>query len=389
MFDIKIEQKELMDILTVISSTGKEAGSCISMTCDKSGILEMYTTTGIEFSKISVAVASNSKTADTAPYVNFGRFKNIIATIPPTEQVSLKSNGNDLTINFQNKRQPIKLTGMTQKIMSLPGTTGYTNQVYIPISFAKEILDEATAIINDSESAPLFNCVKIDTNNGDVCVTGLDVQTKRMFKHEYKSPYVQPQASYLIEASKLKKALKMFCNYTDLMIEENNAAIHIQGHSPATNTLIPNVTSADFYMRKISGVFPSNIKSSIDQGAVEFCEVDKEDILNVLIRANAVEDKTIGNGTITFDVVDDTITITNGSAYGMVEDSILMNNKVQNQIHCNFKYEALQQILRAIPSDLIEIGSMKNYKSHFIVRMAGNNEVSYTIPEMVIGQQTP
>lgn len=395
MFDITIEQSVLMKALEFLEPTvGKNANAlgdnCISMRTTGNGSMEMYTTNTVEFTKLETIVAMGGNTVDTAPYVDFKRFKGIIASIPANEMISIKENINDLLINYALKRVPVKLVGCNNGMLPLPNNQFPSNtMITIPKDYVAYAIDQVSSIIIDSDSAPLYNCVRIAANGLSVDFTAVDTTNKRTFVKSIINTQNNPVSDVLIEVSKFKKSLKIFEDYQDLDMYMDNTMIRVDGvsmlsHTPKTKGMISGVT---YYTRRLTGAFPPNIKQNFTPLPVEFCEINKEEIMNCIARVKALEDKTSA-GQIGFEVTGNNCIITMSSAYGNVEDNITMENTVSHSFKTMFKHQSLSDIMKVISTDTFEIGSLPNHPANYVVKCKGSNELMFTIPTMVsAGQQ--
>ena len=394
MFDVTIEQKVLMKALEYLEPTvGKNSNSlgdnCISMRTTGNGSLEMYTTNTIEFTKLEAIVGTGGNTQEQAPLVDFKRFKAIIGSIPQNEHVSLKASVNDLLINFSLKPTPVKLVGCVNGMLPLPSTSTATDLLTIPKSLIEEALNCACGIITDSTSAPIYNCVRIATSGINVEVTGLDFSGKRTFVKTGVATNNNPTGSVLVEASKLKKAMKIYEDFYEMEFNMSNSIVAINGTDPVPQwqqKTVGMITDIVYIARRINGVYPVNIAQNFVPAPIEFSEINKEEVLNAIARVKAIEDKTVSNDTIQFEVVGNTATISLSSAYGNVEDKIVAENTINSQLTGVFKYAHLSDIMKSINGDTFEFGVLPNHPAHYVIKSKGSNDVMFTIAG-VVGQQ--
>lgn len=400
MFDISIEQKDLMKALqylepTVGKNTNNLGDNCLSMRTTGNGSVEMYTTNTVEFTKLEAIVAVGGNTQDTAPYVDFKRFKTIISSIPENEIVSLKANVNDLLINFALKKTPIKLVGCVNGMISLP-----TNQfpsssmVTVPKQLIEFATEDACSIITDNSSSPIYNCMRIYTTGMDVEITALDVTNKRTFVRSGTATNNNPTQEILIEANKFKKSLKLFEDYNELefCMDQNMICVTandmVSSWQQKTRGMITGIT---YWARRLSGVFPTNIKASFSPMPTEFSEIDIKEVVDCFTRVKAIEDKTVNNGIIGFEINGNNAIITMNSAYGDIEDCITTENTVSKSFKTNFKYESFNQIMNACDNGNLtfEIAELPSRANNYIVRSKGVNNVMFTLPGMVNTTATP
>ena len=397
MFDISIEQKVLAKALEYLESTvGKNStglgDNCLAMSTTGNGSIEMYTTNTVEFTKLEAIVAVGGNTQETAPYVDFKRFKAIISSIPANEVVSIKASVNDILINFALKKTPIKLVGCNNGMMPLP-TNQFPNasMVMVPKQFIKQATENVCSIVVDSASTPIYNCMRIFTSAMGVEVTALDMTNKRTFAQTGMTTCNNPQQEVLLEASKFKKALKIFEDFNELefymdqtMVRVDGADI-VQSWQQKTQGMISNIS---YFARRLTGAFPSNIKANFSTMPVEFCELNKEELNNCFTRIKAIEDQTNG-GIIGFEVRGNTATVTLNSVYGNIEDSIAAENTVSNSFKTMFKHESLSDIMKVIDNNTLEIGVLPNHPTNYVIKSRGSNDILFTVPGMVGSSATP
>lgn len=396
MFDITIEQKTLMKALEYLEPTvGKNANNlgdnCVSMRTTGSGSVEMYTTNTLEFTKLEAIVSNGGNTQEQAPLVDFKRFKSIIGSIPSNEHVSLQANVNDLLINFSLKPTPIQLVGCNNGMLPLPTPTFGSNPMIIPKMLMAEALGCACSIITDNASAPLYNCMRIATDGINVEITGLDYLGKRTFAKTGVATSNNAPMDVLIEASKLKKSMKIYEDFAELELNMNQNIIRIDGadivsqYQQKTGGMI---TGISYFARRVNGVYPVNIAQNFAPAPTEFSEINKEELLNSIARAKALEDSTSQN-TIRFEVTGNNVIVALNSAYGNIEDSITAENSVTKQIASVFKYEHLSDIMKVINTDTFEIGVLPNHPAYYVIKTKGSNDVQFMIAGVVGQNATP
>lgn len=391
MFDITIEQSVLAKALEYLEPTVGKGNSnlgenCISMMTTGNGSIKMYTTNSVEFTELEAIVSFGGNTQEQAPYVDFKRFAAIIKSIPANEVVSIKANVNDLMINFALKKTPIKLVGDSNGMIPLP-TNQFpsTGAMTIPKQLLGDALNNVCTIITDSVATPIYNCMRIFTDQTNVEITALDMTGKRTFVQSGLATGMNPTADILIEASKLKKSFKIFEDYTEIEMVMDNNMIRISGDVPVNNYSQKSkgmITDIIYYARRLNGSYPTNIKSTFNPLPTEFSEISKEELLNSLSRVKALEDSSTG-GNIGFEVNGGTAVITTTSAYGNLEDSITAENTISSSFKTTFKYASLSDIMKVINTNSFEIGVLPNHPSNYVIKAKGNVDVMFTIPGIV------
>lgn len=391
MFDITIEQSVLAKALEYLEPTvGKGNGNlgenCISMATTGNGSIEMYTTNSIEFTKLEAIVSFGGNTVEQAPYVDFKRFAAIVKTIPANEVISIKANVNDLMINFSLKKTPIKLVGDSNGMIPLPNNQFPSSGIMvIPQALLKDALDNVCSIITDSVSTPIYNCMRIATDQANVEITALDMSGKRTFAQTGLATGSNPTTDILIEASKLKKSFKIFEDYTEIEMSMDNNMIRINGDVPVSSYVQKTkgmITEISYYARRLNGSYPANIRSTFNPLPTEFSEINKEELLNSISRVKALEDNSTG-GNIGFEVNGNTAVITVSSAYGNLEDNITTENTISSSFKTTFKYASLSDIMKVINANSFEIGVLPNHPSNYVIRAKGSTDVMFTVPGIV------
>ena len=391
MFDITIEQSVLAKALEYLEPTvGKGNGNlgenCISMATTGNGSIEMYTTNSIEFTKLEAIVSFGGNTVEQAPYVDFKRFAAIVKTIPANEVISIKANVNDLMINFSLKKTPIKLVGDSNGMIPLPNNQFPSSGVMvIPQALLKDALDNVCSIITDSVSTPIYNCMRIATDQANVEITALDMSGKRTFAQTGLATGSNPTTDILIEASKLKKSFKIFEDYTEIEMSMDNNMIRINGDVPVSGYAQKAkgmITEISYYARRLNGSYPANIRSTFNPLPTEFSEISKEELLNSISRVKALEDNSTG-GNIGFEVNGNTAVIAVSSAYGNLEDNITTENTISSSFKTTFKYASLSDIMKVINANSFEIGVLPNHPSNYVIRAKGSTDVMFTVPGIV------
>lgn len=399
MFDISIEQPVLAEALNCLEGTvGKASGqanvgqNCISMETNGKGAVTLYTTNTVEFAKIDAIVSIGGNTQEKAPFVDFKRFAAIIRSIPANEVITIKQQVNDLLINFSLKKTPIKLVGDTNGMLPLPNNTFPNSGILIPIPVIQSALDGVCAIVEESVSAPIYNCMRIYANSMEVEVTALDMVNKRTFVYTGKANTTNPSADVLVEAGKLKKNMKLFTNYNELMLYMDQNMIRIDGEDPkSTYAQKANgmLSECSYFCRRLNGGFPTNIKASFANLPAEFCEMNRAELLSSLQRVKAIEDSNSG-GTIGFEVNGQNIVITTTSQYGNIEDDIQAENTISKSFKAHFKHAVLSDIMKVVDEDVFEIASMPAHPANYIIRGKTTPDRMFTISTLAMaGGQTP
>lgn len=346
MFNIQIAKKDLAEALSYVESTvgnnSQNLGDdCVSIKDLANNTLEIYTTNGVEFTKVKVILTSGSSSKiERMPYVNFKRFKSMIDSIPDNEYVAIKATVNDIEINYGTRKKPLKLTGSTNGIIPLPQVTG--NTLTINKKIFEQGLSQACSIIKDGNTSALTNCIRVHTDAFNVEITAIDIKDNRMFIHKAVNTESN-NGDVVIEANKFKKAFKAFTDFNDLEFECGQSVTVVSGTDPVTPSQM--IVGVSYYSRVLAGNYPTNV-STMFNNVTEYAVVNKDELKSSLTRINAIEDNTIGSGTMDLHIDKDVVNITKTSQYGIVEDSFNLENEISSPIIETFKAKPLAEVLK-------------------------------------------
>lgn len=396
MFDISIEQPVLMKALEYLGPTvGKNANglgdNCVSMKGTGKGSIDMYTTNTIESTKLEAIVSMGGNGTDQAPYVDYARFKAIIASIPANEVIGLKASVNDLLISFGTSNKPLRLVGCNTGMLGLPNNQFPQTGTRIPKPLVQDALNNACSVISDSASTPIYNCLRFYTSAMDVEITALDVNCKRTFVQYGKATSNNPQNEILIEASKLKKSMKLFEDYNELDFYMDQYLIMVEAADPIamvsmkTKGMIGNIT---YYCRRLNGSFPANIAANFSPGPREFVEINKAELLECFARVKAIEDQTTSN-MIDFEINGGEVIISMTSTHGVINENVQAVKPATTGWKTVFKYPNLSDILKVMTVDTFEIGVLPSHPNNYVVRATGQSDVMFTVPSMTSNANTP
>ena len=400
MFSIQIAKKDLAEALSYVESTvgnnSQNLGDdCISLTDLGNNILEIYTTNGIEFSKINVVLTSGSSgTQEKMPYVNFKRFKTMIDSIPDNEYVSIKATVNDIEINYGTRKKALKLTGSTNGMIQLP-TNINGNTLTINKSIIDKGLAGACSIIKDDGSSSLNNCIRIFTSAFGVEITAVDIKNNRMFVHNGTTTESN-NGEVLIEAQKFKKAFKLFTGFNDLEFECGTNVVRVAGTDIVSSSQM--IVEAEYYARTLAGNYPKNV-SAMFNNVPEYCVMNKDELKASLTRINAIEDTTIGSGTMELSIGKNLVNIVKRSQYGTVEDSFNAENEIGYKIKDTFKAKPLAEVLKNFTDNgtygspnTFEFGQSNNNgnsANYYILKETGSTGSMFLITGTTVSSNNP
>jgi hypothetical protein len=373
MFHIQVAQKDLAFALSAVSSTvGKNSQNlgddCVSITDLGTNTIEVYTTNGIEFSKVNVILAMGcAGSIERMPYVNFKRFKAMIDSISENEYVSIKANVNDIEITYGTRQKPLKLTGSVNGMIPLPTCNG--SSMTIDRNIIETAIKKACTIIKDDSANPIQSCIRIYTDRFNVEITAVDVKNNRMFLHKSLSSDSNNTNSVLLEANKFNKALNGFTNFKDIEFEFDNNIVVATGKDSSGSM----ISEFSYYSRTIAGNYPTNISKMFDN-VTEYAVVNKDELKSSLIRINAIEDTSSNNDTMNININSNRIDIVKTSQYGVVEDSISLENEISSPINDTFKAKPFADILKNFTDNgsygspnTFEIGKNNNGKNNYYI----------------------
>ena len=409
MFEVVILQETLKTVLDYLSPTvGKNSQNlgddCISLETTDTGSCILYTTNTFESTVIEV-ICSNSTKAATAPYVNFKRFKGIIESIPSNEYITIKEGPNQLLITFSMRKTPIVINASNNGMIQMPAivNTLPSQMIDFPVEFFNQIITKGASIINDSPTVQIMNCIKITVGNPEVTAEAIDVTSKRTFMMTDTFGLCGKPETFLIEASKMAKSLKLFEDFTDFEIGHDNSFIVIKGgNRPAIyNRKHQNVSNdiidVSYVLRQLSGAFP-NVSQyySATYQPVEYITVNKSDIINSISRIKALGDDTSLQRGISIKADKNEFSVSFNSQYGQLDDPIDVLNGIKGSFSMIFNHKEFEEILKNIPADYIDIGLMTGSTGNFIIK--GNSTTiggaytgtdRFTMISKAVQQQTP
>jgi len=391
---------------TVGKNSHNLGDDCISMTSSDTGSCSFYTTNTNEFTFLEL-VCSNKTQQAQAPYVNFKRFKGIIASIAPTEYITIKEGApNEIWISFSMRKTPIKLQGNTNGMIQLPNIATNLPPVMteIPLSFFSNIITKASTIIQESNTVPILNCVKLSIGNPEVTAEAIDVASKRTFMMKDSFGTSANPVEFYIEAGKMASSIRLFEDFTDVEAATDGSVTVLKGgtrpalynrkHGTASNDIL----SVMYFMRSISGTFPSVSQYySNAYYPLEFISVSKEDLINSIARIKAIGDDTSFSSGIMIKADKKEFNMSFSSQYGNLEDSVDVYNTLNTPINMLFNHKQFEEVIRCIDTEYIDIGLMQQTQSNFVVKAsnAGNTGQPYSgtdvfsILSLNMQQQTP
>lgn len=395
MFKISIEQSVLSKALEYLEPTvGKNTSglndNCISMKTTGNGSVELYTTNTIEYTSVEAIISSGCNTKYQCPLVDFKRFKAIINSISSSDIVVIEDVGNGSNLiaintvsNIANNKKPVKLCCSSSTMLSLPSNFISNNMIKasVPKAFALDVLNNACSIIDDSSSAPIYGCVRFYTDGMKIEATVIDFFRKRMFVQDGLSTVNNGNVEFLVEASKLKKSMKLFEDFNEMDFSMDTSTIVIQASDPVSQRQSKSkgmITGINYFCRRLSGAFPKNIKQSFYPLPPSFIELNKQDVISCINRIKAVEDSSSTN-LITISTNANSVKFYVLSTLGCVDEDIVSLSPIASSFNSMIKYTDLIDILKTINTPTFEIGLSPSNQNNYIIRAPQQQTVMFTI----------
>ncbi len=397
MFDVTVEQPMLYKALEYLEPTvGKNAHGlndhCLYMQTTTAGSMEMYTTNSVEYTALELIVGTASTGVSNAPCVDFKRFKTIIGSIPVGCMVKIVANVDDLIISFGTPAKKIKLVGCNGNMIPLPNSNfTVDDNVSIPKDALSQALTKVCAIVSDNETNPIYNCMRIATDDLDIEFTALDIACKRTFVSKAKATGSNKGQVVLLEASKMKRSLKLFEDYNEIVVAMNGNLILVQADDPVAQLSMKTkgmITNIRYYCRRLSGNFPSNIAKNFTPAPQEFMEVSTNEFLNCCRRVKAIEDKTSG-GIIHVKTQGEDLNVSMKTTQGFVNEDVITIHNPAVSFDTNFKYTNLTDIVKSFTTTTFQIAVLPSYPMNYVIRATGDLNTMYTVPSMNVTQTSP
>lgn len=332
MFLVSVEQYKLMAALNMLKNTvGNNSqgvgDDCISMETDaNSSVLRMYTTNSVEYTYVEINV-SMANPNEKAPYVNFSRLKAIIESIDRSNMVKISATGaNTIHIStsaFSSNNKGIMVMGNNNGFLPLPNTANLPMEEYIIQARPfKTALMSAKCIISKSESMPTLNCMNVGIGTGQITYLAMN-RTGQIYIQEHSChTYSQRTAPLLINPENVVKIKQLIELCPDIIVRDyGNKFITIEPDLTSTS-MNYSFNNFVYYSSVYAGTFPTQIATQVSPG-VSAKITDIKDVVEVLIRAKAIYDKTnvISNG-IHISLGKQKINFKMSSSYGEIDEDV-------------------------------------------------------------------
>ena len=139
-----------------------------------------------------------------------------------------------------------------------------------------------------------------------------------------------------------------------------------------------------YYSARLNGTFPNNIKQNMLPLPNEYAQLSKQDIVDTITRIKAINNGCV-NHVVTLSGTTKSINAMVSSIYGSMEDHIETSNTLSTPIPQNtFNYDSLNDIIKTIQGDFIEIGILPNHTDSLIIKKFGDDSVLYTLPSIIV-----
>lgn len=384
MFEITILQASLMAALDYVAPTVGTNGfnlgdDNISLESNNNGSCILYTTNTIETTEVEV-ICSNIVSVGKAPSVNFKRFRGIIASIPKTEYITIKEGTGELLISFSANKKPVVIKESTNPMVAKQNilTNTPVQMIELPVNFFKEVINKANSIIHPDQKTPITNCVNIVIGNPTITATAIDATSKRTFMMTSEEGLCSTPVTFMIEASKMAKSLKLLEDYDEFEIGTDNNSMLISGLTKIKYPKYDDIVSVKYCSRQLTGTFPDVMKFyKAPYLPKEYITINKEDVLNTISRIKALGEETSFNNGIVINADQNEFGISFSSVYGELNDKIDVYNGIKGNFNALFNHVEFEDILKSIPTEYVDIGLMSGTASNFVIQGSVSNSGQY------------
>lgn len=385
MFEITILQSSLMAALeyltpTVGNNNFNLGDDNISLESNNNGSCVLYTTNTIETTEVEV-ICSNIASVGKAPNVNFKRFKGIIASISKNEYITIKEGTNELLISFSANKKPVIIKESNVQMVAKQGifTNMPAQMTELPVEFFRQVITKANSIIHYDTKTPITNCVNIVIDNPIITATAIDASSKRTFMMTSDKGLCSTPVTFMVEAAKMVKSLKLLEEYEEFEIGADNNSIIISGLTKVKYPKYDDIVSVKYCTRQLTGSFPDVMKFyKAPYIPMEYITINKEDVLNTISRIKALGEENSFNNGITITANQDEFAISFASLYGELNDKIDVYKGIQGSFNALFTHTELEDILKSIPSEYVDIGVMNGTTSNFVICGSISNSGNYS-----------
>ncbi len=284
-------------------------------------------------------------------------------------------------------RKPVVINASNNGMVAKPAIINNlpSQMVDFPVEFFNQIITKGASIINDSPTVQIMNCVKITVSNPNVTAEAIDVNSKRTFMMTDTFGTSNAPVTFLIEASKMVKSLKLLEDFTDFEIGHDNSFIIIHGgNRPAAynrkhQTASNDITGVWYVLRQLNGAFPNVAQYySATYQPMEYITVNKIDILNSIARIKAIGDDTSFHTGISIKADKNEFSVSFTSQYGELNDPIDVFKGIQGKFNMIFNHKEFEEILKSILADFIDIGLMSGSTRTYIIKGNSTTNGAYT-----------
>ena len=294
MFSVKVEQLELMDALKKVKTTigkGKDPNNIydkylymeifLNEKCKPE--LKLLTTNFNEVGEASCELISCSKEGDVCALVDFNIFYSLIETISSSTEIEIKTqlnknNSEEVIVTYPGRKKAITVTALKSELFQLNNPNDkYTASIKMECGILKEAIDKAANVIVENETYPLFNCVHISIQNGQIVAKGMDSSAaKRMFLFA-KRVTNSGNGEFFVECHKAKRLISTMDISKDIEININD------------NIVVFKQDEIKYVIRLSNGTFPTIERYMPNQYKIE-AEFNKEELLGALKRIKIMSD---------------------------------------------------------------------------------------------------
>lgn len=296
MFDISVQQDELMKSLSSIKNTVSKPKPK-----DEDNDFDIYVKmelknnklqlTGTNMTDISVAncnIVSNNGDKEINSLIQFNTLYTLIETLDENTVIDIAdTEKGKVNINYANRIKPIQVASVDKsKFLIKEPNDKILQSCTIKYSDLKDIIEHFNNIIGTTSSNPVFNCINIHIDNSKVIAKGFDgCVTSRMCLF-CKILSHKGSLQTFVDFANLKKVFSSLDDNQNVVIEVTS------------NYFIITQSNETHYIKLNTGKYP-NIEKYMPDKYPSIYELNRSDLLKALYRIKAIS-KHATTSTFTF-----------------------------------------------------------------------------------------
>ena len=360
MYTVTIEREALLNALKQLGNSVKTGTTCqnnedcvsIQSNPVQTGLF-LYTTDTMQFVQIEVPVVSIVGNTSVTCEVNYKRLRGIVEAIPESiTNVTIEIGNYDIKISYGNK--PVVLNAATPAMYQFPMLLSTKSSAIIEFDQLNNAVKKASTIIRPSESSPIFNCLRVHTDGGDIQFSAYDRTMNRIMYYptQSNSGLTNAVGDFFIDVAAFKKIMGAITNHgSDVLLETDGQFISIQSNASSDYSYIS---------RLYNGTFPMNIDQRMASFSPELVPVSKERLLSSLYMAKVINSASVDKAVNLHIYTNGDVTVKANSTFGTLDESFQVSqNPPSSDIEGLFMYESLIGMLETYDNDFIRIGHPK------------------------------